>query len=296
MHMYRFMSSLFSIPARIGQSVPSALMGLYCALALSVFAPPHAAAEAPPGSGYHRDDIAQIDILPGWREADGSHMAAIRIRLGEGWKTYWRAPGDAGIPPSINWQGSRNLDTVEFYWPVPEVFDQNGMRSVGYTHELILPVRLTAKQPGKPISVKAQLSLGVCRDVCMPMQTRVKAALPTPGAPDPRITRAMDQRPDTGAEAGLGGVSCDISPTADGLEVIARLTLPRIGSEEVVVMETPDPSIWVSEADVSRQGNTLTARAELVPPPGTPMLLDRSALRFTVLGAGRGVDVVGCDS
>ena len=284
--MYQGMSSSNRITPR-ALSLTAALLGA----AFGLTAPTALA-----GDHYDPDEAARVEILSGWREADGTHMAALHVELGAGWKTYWRAPGDAGIPPSIDWSGSKNLGAVSYQWPVPEVFEQNGMRTIGYQHELVLPIQITPRDLSAPVTLKARLTLGVCRDVCMPMQTRLKVELPTPGAPDARISRAMEQRPDTAAEAGLGSVRCEVTPSADGLEVTAHLTLPRQGGEEVVVMETPNPEIWVSEADVTRSGAILTARADLVPPPGTPMVLDRSALRFTVLAEGRGVDVLGCGS
>ena len=60
---------------------------------------------------------AHADLLTGWRLEDGRHAAAIRIRLDPGWKTYWRAPGDGGIPPSFDWQGARNLAGWSVHWP-----------------------------------------------------------------------------------------------------------------------------------------------------------------------------------
>ena len=87
------------------------------------------------------DRVVQAEVLPGWRTENGDHMAALRITLNPGWKTYWRAPGDAGIPPLLDWSGSGNLESAEVTWPTPEVFSQNGMRSIGYTEELVLPVR-----------------------------------------------------------------------------------------------------------------------------------------------------------
>ncbi len=246
-------------------------------------------------SGYTPASVAEIDVLPGWRATDGTQMAAIRIRLADGWKTYWRAPGEAGIPPSFDWTGSVNLGAVAFHWPVPEVFDQNGMRTIGYKHELVLPVTLTPKRADRAITLKGQISLGVCRDVCMPMQADLFANMPaTAQAADGRIQRALDQRPDTAGEAGVGTVACDIDPIKDGLRVTARLSMPRLGPGEVAVIETADQAVWVSEAMTRRQGHVLTAVSDMVPPDGAPFLLNRSDVRITVLAAGRAVDISGC--
>ena len=75
---------------------------------------------------------AAVGTLDGWRQPDGSRLAAVEIRLAPGWHTYWRVPGDAGIPPSFDWSGSSNLASVAYEWPRPEIFDSFGMR----THRL----------------------------------------------------------------------------------------------------------------------------------------------------------------
>lgn len=242
-------------------------------------------------------DVAQIDVLPGWRLPDGSHMAAIRIRLADGWKTYWRAPGDAGLPPGFDWQGSRNLQAVAFQWPVPDVFVSNGLRTIGYKHQLVLPMRLTPRREGRAITLKGRISLGVCRDICVPMQARISARLPADvQTRDPVIERALNRRPDTAAEAGLRRAVCEVEPIADGLRLTARLDLPQVGPDEIAVIETADATVWVSEAMVSRQGRVLTAQSDLVPPAGAAFLLNRSDIRITVIGSGRAVDISGCDA
>lgn len=241
------------------------------------------------------EDVVKIDILPGWRDAKGHHMAAIRIRLADGWKTYWRAPGEAGIPPSLNWQGSGNLAGVTFHWPVPDVFYIGDMRTIGYAHELVLPMTLRPKSAGKPITLSGKVNLGVCQDVCMPMDAKVSVVLPPDGAvKHGPIKHALRQRPDTAQEAGLRRAVCDVEPISDGLRVSVKIDMPKLGPNEVVVVEPGDPSVWVSEVSTKRKGGAITTVAELVPTSGKPFLLDRSNLRMTVLAGGRGVDIRGC--
>ncbi|MDE9451421.1 hypothetical protein J3R80_13180 [Aliiroseovarius sp. Z3] len=241
------------------------------------------------------EDVVKIDVLPGWRDAQGHHIAALRIRLAEGWKTYWRAPGEAGIPPSLNWQGSGNLAAVQFHWPVPEVFRSGGMQTIGYVHELVLPMTLVPKTVGKPIALTGKVNLGVCLDVCMPMDATISINLPAQGSGTKApIKQALRQRPDTAQEAGLRRAECKVEPTKDGLRVTVGIDMPRLGPNEVVVVETADPSVWVSTRQAKRQGGALTTVADLVPSSGKPFLLNRSDLRLTVLSSGRGVDIRGC--
>lgn len=241
------------------------------------------------------DEVVKIDVLPGWRDENGHHMAALHIQLADGWKTYWRAPGEAGIPPSLNWKGSGNLAGVQFHWPVPQVFYTSGLQTIGYSHELVLPMTLVPKADGKPINLTGTVNLGVCLDVCMPMDAKVSIVLPAQAnGPKAPIKRALRQRPDTAKEAGLRRAVCDVEPIADGLRVTVKIDMPKVGSNEVVVVETPDPSVWVSEVSTIRSAGVLTTVAELVPGSGKPFLLNRSDLRMTVLADGRGVDIRGC--
>jgi len=256
-----------------------------------------ALAAALPAARMARADLSRVasaEILPGWREAGGRHVAALRVRLAPGWKTYWRAPGDAGIPPRFDWAGSGNIRTVRFHWPVPDVFDQNGMSSIGYHGELLLPFSIETRDPGAPIRLRTEVELGVCEDVCLPLTLRLAAELPAGGAPDPAIRAALADRPATAREAGVGRVECEAAPIRDGMAFAAQVAMPPLAADEVAVIEFPDPSIWIAETETTRAGNTLTARTELVPENAAPFLLDRSKIRITVLGGGRAVEISGC--
>lgn len=256
-------------------------------LCAAIFAGGSAAAEVPA-------DLARAEILPGWRAAGETHIAALRLTLAPGWKTYWRAPGDAGIPPRFVWDGSRNVVAVEPDWPVPHVFYQNGMRSVGYAGEVILPLAVRIGDGAADARLSGTLEIGICEDVCVPVTLSVSADLSAPGASDPAISTALDKRPMAAENAGVTRVVCGIEPISDGIRLTAAISMPRIGAQETAVIELSDPSVWVSEADVSRTGGTLTAVADMVPPNGSPFLVDRSAVRITVIAGTSGVDIRGC--
>jgi len=239
------------------------------------------------------DGVAQVSILPGWTTDDGTQMAAFKITLLPGWKTYWRAPGDAGIPPHIDFSASQNLASAQFHWPTPEVMDQSGMRSIGYTDGVTVPVELTPHGSGD-VTLAGDLVIGVCEEICVPVQLSFNATLPGGGKRDSAIVASLINRPLTAAEGGVEAATCKISPRDDGLTVTATLTLPTTGGDEVVVIEAGDPMIWVSESDVSRSGNQLTATSDMVHAGAGAFALDRSALRFTVFGSNHVVDIQGC--
>lgn len=235
------------------------------------------------------------ELIDGWQQADGTRVSAIRLTMAQGWKTYWRAPGDAGIPPDFKWNGSRNLAAVAVSWPTPKVFEQNGMGSVGYSNEVTLPLTIAAKRAGKPVEINLKMEIGVCKDICVPQTLSLKGTLNSDATtPVPAIAAALAERPYSAKEAGARNVTCAISPSEDGLKITATLTLPSAGGKEHVVIEAGRPDIWVSEAISKRSGNTLTAQAEMVSGAQGTFALDRSAIRFTVLGSSHAVDLLGC--
>lgn len=237
----------------------------------------------------------QAELRPGWRLPDGDHMAALHLTLAPGWKTYWRAPGDAGIPPVFDWRGSRNTSSVEVLWPTPRVFWQSGMRSVGYKTELVLPLRITPKGDGE-IRLKTEMQLGLCNDICLPHTLRIDATLPaTTGQPDPMIASALASAPFTEAEASVKQVRCAVSPAGNGLALRAEIDMPGAGGTEETVIESGQPALWVAEPRTHRENGTLVTETRLMHMEGKPFMLDRSRLRITVLGSSHAVDIHGCD-
>jgi DsbC/DsbD-like thiol-disulfide interchange protein len=250
---------------------------------------------AMPARAQQGADVIDMRVLPGWRTASGTHVAALEIRLREGWKTYWRAPGDAGIPPQFDWRRSRNLSGVEVIWPTPEISVSGGLRTIGYSDVLVLPLRLAPAQAGGDIKLRGTVDLGVCKDVCVPVTLRVNERLPRAATkPDPRIAAAMASRPYSAAEAGVSRVTCRITPVEDGLGLRAEIDMPGAGGTETTVIEVDDPRIWVAPARAARKGNRLVAETRLYHVEGHAFALDRSGIRITVLGQSRAVDIQGC--
>lgn len=240
---------------------------------------------ATPALATTQEDVLSARLLPGWQTADGHYMAALELTLAPGWKTYWRAPGAVGIPPSFDWTGSDNLQAARFHWPAPEVIDSGGMVTLGYHGHLVLPVELQPKAGGA-VDVALAMDLGICKDICMPAHLEFHGRLEGKGAPDPAIAAALAQVPKPGRLA----VTCAVAPIKDGL----RLTAKIAGASGFVVFETPDPRIWVSGAATREEGGALVASSDLVPPDGAPFALDRSTVTVTLLGPGGAVEMKGC--
>ncbi|PWE32309.1 hypothetical protein DDZ14_11315 [Maritimibacter sp. 55A14] len=266
---------------------------LLAGLALAVSALPSAAPAV--DGALHPQDAVQASMLPGWRRDDGTHITALRLTLAPGWKTYWRVPGEGGIPPSFSWEGSENLARVTARWPRPFAYRTNGLQSIGYTGELLLPLEMTPRDDDVPIHVEARIELGVCEDICMPVTLRLDTDLGTAGVEDPRIRRALADQPVSATAAGVSGATCRITPIKNGLRITARIGVaPLGGPKETVVFELADPDIWVGEAETHREGGTLVAETEFVSYAEGGIVLDRSRLRLTLLGDRQAVDIQGC--
>lgn len=246
------------------------------------------------GPGFAQPEVLEARLRSGWQMQNGSQMVAFQLSLLDGWKTYWRAPGDNGIPPSFDWSGSRNIKSVRFHWPRPKVFSVGGLQTIGYSHELILPVEIVPQDASQPVELKAAVDLGVCSDICVPAAFNVGADLPRPGVSDEVIHRALRQRPSTAKEAGVTQATCKITPQKDGLKLTAEVMMPSTGGTEVVVVETGLPGVWISPADVTRQGKALRAEVDMVGPSGGPIALQRDAIVISVLGKHRAVEIQGC--
>lgn len=253
------------------------------ASALSVLMALPALSQAP-------DNVVRIGVVPGWRDDDGQHVAGLSISLAPGWKTYWRAPGDGGIPPLFNWSGSSNVADVEVRYPVPDVFYQNGIRTIGYKDQVLFPLLIRPRDAAGAIRLTGEIEIGVCEEICIPVAFTISAEL-TPSRQDsPALSAALDDRPAAG-----GSLRCEISPIADGLRVNVETDMQPLGGREVAVVEAGEGGLWISEAEVSRSGMTLRAEVEMVPPTAKPFALARSDLRLTVLSGGQAVESLGCD-
>ena len=243
---------------------------------------------------WAEDVPASLAMLDGWTTATGKRIVAMKIALDPGWKTYWRSPGDAGVPPRIDWAEGTNLATAGIVWPMPTIYDEAGLRTIGYKHEVVLPLELTPREAGRPMDVKGVLTIGVCKDVCIPLEIPFDMEAAGKGGPNPQIVAALKRQPKVIPAADLPAMACTVDPIPDGVHLTARLTLPNQGDPEAAVFEHSDAGLWVSEARIARQGETLTVGADMVPPDGQPFALDRSGLRLTVIGSKGAVEIDGC--
>ena len=240
------------------------------------------------------EDLVQIEVIQGGMDAQGAYVTALRLTLAEGWKTYWRVPGEAGIAPRFDWKGSRNIGDIAISWPTPDVFVLYGLQSIGYSNELVLPLAVTPARPGQAVRLRGEMEIGMCKDVCIPGTLAFDQTLDPDAASNPAIEAALERQPLSGQQAGVRSATCKLSPADGGMRLTARITMPSAGAPEEAVIEPGSSMIWASPAQTSRRGNVLTISSDLAHVSQPSFALDRSQVRITVLGKRRAVDIQGC--
>src|SRR5262249_59703191 len=103
--------------------------------------------------------------------------AGVESRLKNGWHTYWRYPGDAGVPPRFDFTGSQNVKTVDVLWPAPQPIPEHDLVTIGYTGDVILPLAVVPENSAKPIKLRLKLDYAVCEALCVPAEGKAELVL-----------------------------------------------------------------------------------------------------------------------
>jgi DsbC/DsbD-like thiol-disulfide interchange protein len=119
--------------------------------------------------------------------------AAIEIRMPPRWHTYWRYPGDAGVPPRFDWSGSENLESATVRYPTPRRFKEAAGQIIGYEDRVIFPIMLKTQDPSKPIKLKLKFEFAVCEKICIPAEAEF--AISTRPGVSPLINEAEKEIP-----------------------------------------------------------------------------------------------------
>ena len=143
------------------------------ALSLACMASQVRAEDASP---WQRDAHSAVRLLAGSRSGTVL-LGGVAIQLQPGWKTYWRTPGDSGVPPRFDFSKSDNVEAVTVLWPAPTKFDDGaGGTALGYKQQVVLPLRIVAKNADKPVMLRANISYAVCDKICIPVDANAELA------------------------------------------------------------------------------------------------------------------------
>src|SRR5690606_23059438 len=154
------------------------------------------AATGQDASPWQQGSHAAVRLLAGSRSG-AVLLGGIAFQLEPGWKTFWRTPGDSGVPPRFDFSKSDNVDAVTVLWPAPSKFpDGAGGHSLGYKEQVVLPLRIAATNADRPITLRATVSFAVCARLCIPAEASMELAFASvASAEDSTLAAALDMVP-----------------------------------------------------------------------------------------------------
>lgn len=257
------------------------------------------AAWAQDASGWDAQDHTATRLLAGATvKTPGASFvrAGLEIRIDPGWKTYWRDPGDSGVPPTFDFSGSSNVKSVDILWPAPERFsDGAGGHSIGYVDHVILPLQVTPQDAAKPSDLDLKLGYAICGNLCVPVQANLKLPLNGNGAEDATIAQAqtgVPRRVPLGPGKGLAILAIHRVDGAPHPRVIVDVAAPAGAPVDLFVEgPTPDWSLPLPEPMPSATDTTtrqFSFDLDGLPPDATPK---GAALTFTAVSSDDAIEV-----
>ena len=241
--------------------------------------------------------LKSVDIIRGWRQNDDIHIAAINIKLEEGWKTYWRVPGIGGIAPILNWEKSKNIKNISLIWPKPNIYNEYGLQTIGYKDELLLPIQIQPIDKKQPIHLSITIDFGICSDVCVPIQTTVEERLPERTSIGKKyILDTLEKAILSGNKSPFKIVKCNIVPIKDGFEVNAFFEgLASFDKDTLGVVEYPvKQNGWINQKASLISSNQLSVHAIVY--NKSIHFIDRSDLTLTIFTKNKAFEFDGCIS
>ncbi len=232
---------------------------LAAALFVAVLGPASAAGTSP----WSRSAHSSLRLLDGGPAAGSNRLGGIEISLAPDYKTYWRSPGDAGLPPVFDWSASTNVRQVTVQWPIPVRFDDGVGTSVGYAESVVLPVIVTPEDPARPVDLRLKADYAVCSTLCIPGNADAELTM-VPGAPaDAERRRRIEgflARVPAPVKAGEGRAPAVLrASVADKAIEVETLLPPSAAAADIFVeaaegwyFGTPVPSAAAADASLSR--------------------------------------------
>lgn len=235
---------------RIARALPLLGAAVLCiVLATAILS----AADAPPSaSPWVKASNAKARLVSGTVDLDGTPtlLAGVQLRMDQGWKTYWRTPGDSGVPPEFDWSGSKNLKTAVVLFPAPQRFADGNSTAIGYAQDVVFPIKVTPERADEPVELKLGFDFGICMDLCIPNAVTLNLTLP-PGLPSTRgdallIEGALKGVPKEGATGLLPRV-ISVEAKLDGTtpELMVEAEFPPAAKDTDLFIEAGDAFVPV---------------------------------------------------
>src|SRR5450631_447150 len=262
-----------------------AALGLAAAIVASSLAIEARAEDASP---WQRDGHSAVRLLAGSRRG-GVLLGGIAVQLQPGWKTYWRSPGDSGVPPRFDFPKSENIEAVTVLWPAPVKFDDGaGGSSMGYHDQVVLPLRIVAKNTDKPVTLRAAVNYAICDKLCVPVEADVELAFTSVASTeDSALFAALDTVPKP-ANVGDPNPLTIRDVKREGKSTVVVDVITPDAKEVSLFVEGPTPDWALPVPKLLEHGppgvKRFTFELDGLPPDTNP---EGAALKLTLVGGDR---------
>jgi DsbC/DsbD-like thiol-disulfide interchange protein len=191
-------------------------------------------------------------------DKQGKIRAGLQIEPKAGWITYWREPGNSGIPPQITIAPETGVTLDGIGYPIPKHIADGKVDDIGYDAPVTLPLTLSAK-PGTQ-EIKAQAFIGICKDICVPFQADFSLGLPATAQSQPEDKAILDAADARLPEAPSSKFKVNKHALSEDMkELTLRITLPEIGdTTPEVIVAGPSGYVFAKRLMSKRDGTTLT--------------------------------------
>jgi DsbC/DsbD-like thiol-disulfide interchange protein len=214
---------------------------------------------SPSAQGFH----SQVRLLSGGRQGE-NWLAGIEITLDSGFKTYWRNPGESGLPPSFDWSASENVEKIEVKWPAPKRHEDAAGVAYVYSPAVILPVVVKPKNTEQPVKLALTVDYGVCKDICIPAHADLSLPLADPGPDRAAIETAMAKVPRQLPLGGQGELTIlSTEPKGGDEPALSVSVLAPAGSRPALFAEAPEN--WYVSTSAADSDNRFTVTVEEKP-------------------------------
>lgn len=248
-------------------------------------------ANAADASAWDGDQRAAVRLIAAAQRGTGAavvHRAGVEIRLAPGWKTYWRYPGDSGIPPRFDFAGSRNVKSVTVRWPAPQRLTDESGTSIGYKHNLVFPIEVVAQDSAKPVMLSLKADYAICEKICIPAEGKAELTVTgKPGAQDALLKQNEDAVPTVtkvGEQDALGIRAVKREGKNIIVDVAASATVELFAEGPAADWALPVPSP-IAGAPTGQQ--RFTFELDGLPPNTKP---DGAQLTLTAVAGGHAIE------